>query len=626
MAKQQQSGAAIHLSAVRDQFGAIEIRDAKRSQGSSGGKASIAYKPSAVDIVSTEVQSRLKNRTDLYVRDTELVEVFIVKDKFRRGATYAKFRPVTRAILRGIVAETVTVFEIKNGSRITADSTDAVLVPVGPPNDLLDRIISHPTPDIRELREIVAHPTIDCAGRVILRSGYDAGLETFHHFPDIEPYLADVGSTREDAINAYTSLCSALPTFKHSTRSESYAKDLQLAQLLGFIAAPGMEFQTPIIAVTATERCSGKTTFAQVAHVLAFGRTASPPRLSEDSEKFGEEFSKHIDALCMMGKRAVLIDNVSETGRGFGGDDFAALTTSEGRSVREMGQNKRAEEHKADIALTVTGINFRIKEGSTLERRLLTVEMMHQPDKAQLPEDGQSRAIYTRFATPAIRGPILRDALTLLRAYSLEGQEAQAEGTPYPATFDSFDDWDKVVRRAILWVGGADILEANKVALTKYAEDVEVNIASVLAAWHTALADRFVFLAQLASEAQQHQPLLEALRELDPKTVVRDAGNHTKLSGLDPIRTGYALKKYVNRVQPIGGYRLHKKPGHSHKSMYSVECVEAAQSSTPQSSTEHLARMSAAELETLLAKLQADVADAQGALAAKKLETPATPY
>jgi len=624
VAKQQQSGAAIHLSAVRDQFGAIEIRDAKRSQGFLGGKASIAYKPSAVDIASAEVQARLKSRTDLYVRDTELVEVFIAKDKFRRGATYAKFRPVTRAILRGIVAETVTVFELKPGTRINADSTDTVLAPIGPPNDLLDRIISHPTPDIRELREIVAHPTIDCAGRVILHSGYDAGLETFHHFPDIEPHLADVGATREDAVAAYARLRDALPTFRHSPRCEPYAKDLQLAQLLGFIAAPGMEFQTPIIAVTATEKCSGKTTFAQVAHVLAFGRIASPPRLSEDSEKFSEEFSKHIDALCMMGKRSVLVDNVAETGRGFGGDDFAALTTAEGRSIREMGQNKHAGEHKAGIALTVTGINFRVKEGATLERRLLTVEMMHQPDKAQLPEEGQSRALYTRLATPAVRGPILRDALTLLRAYLLEGQASLPDGTGYPSTFDSFDDWDRAVRRAILWVGGADILEANKVALAKYAEDVEVNISSVLAAWHTAIADRTVPLAQLAIEAQQHQPLLEALRELDPKTVVRDGSN--KLTGIDPIRAGYALRKYVNRVQPIGEYRLHKKPGHSNKSMYRVEHVEGAQPSTPQSSTEHLTRMSAAELETLLAKLQADVADAQNALAIKKLETPTTPY
>jgi len=198
------------------------------------------------------------------------------------------------------------------------------------------------------------------------------------------------------------------------------------------------------------------------------------------------------------------------------------------------------------------------------------------------------------------------------------------DGTGYPSTFDSFDDWDRAVRRAILWVGGADILEANKVALAKYAEDVEVNISSVLAAWHTAIADRTVPLAQLAIEAQQHQPLLEALRELDPKTVVRDGSN--KLTGIDPIRAGYALRKYVNRVQPIGEYRLHKKPGHSNKSMYRVEHVEGAQPSTPQSSTEHLTRMSAAELETLLAKLQADVADAQNALAIKKLETPTTPY
>lgn len=381
--------------------------------------------------------------------------------------------------------------------RVQDDDGEWVERPTRPPTHVVQTIIDRQLWPLPSLRGVTESPFVRLDGTLVAETGFDA--VTGYYMARPSDLVVDVHPEAgiDDAQAAYQRLLDVLVDFPFETDAHGACA---VAALLTLVARPSISGPVPMFLVTSSTPGSGKTLLVRVLHEIATGRdlhcTAFPER--ED------ELEKRITSILMASQVAALFDNIDGS---FGSPSLDALITATSWMGRELGRSHMITV-PARTVLFGTGNNTRIR--GDLARRVVPVRL--EPG-VERPEDREA------FHIPRIlahvrqrRSELFSHAITILRAYCVAGMPGRPPG------FGSFEDWNHLVRGALLWCGAADPLDAVK-AWVDDADEKREEFLALAAAWYEAFGSSPVLLSELPLKIEQpgNQALREALKVIAGK-------------------------------------------------------------------------------------------------------------
>jgi putative DNA primase/helicase len=387
----------------------------------------------------------------IFSRVNELVTVIGSPPDAPRAAL-SKGTPIIRSIANPTLTERLTKF-----ARFVAfkkkDWRDS-----RPPADVVGALLSRGDwSGVRPLLGVTESPILRPNGTIRQERGYDA--ETGHlYLPNADYLPIPERPTQDDAKRSLAMLEHVFCDFPHVDRAHKMVPIAAILTALARCALPGM---VPAFLFDASTRGSGKTIQADIVHLVAFGRFASRKSYPEEDD----ELEKTLMAYALSGARCILFDNITRT---FGGGPIdMCLTARENVGLRVLGQT---------LLLNVPWIAIILGSGNNLSmtedmaRRVL-VSRLESP--LENPED---RTDFVHDDLPAWvaaeRPKLVAAALTILRAYFCVG--CPPAGCP---RWGSFEAWSRLVPHALVFAGGADVLNARPrgdAALTEDAAAIAV--------------------------------------------------------------------------------------------------------------------------------------------------------
>jgi putative DNA primase/helicase len=397
-------------------------------------------------------------------------------------------------------------------------------------------------PGLRYLGGIVTAPTMRPDGSILDRPGHDetTGMlfdpcET--HFPAIK-----AEPTRDEARSALIDLAEPFLEFCFADQNVGLAGCI--VAVLSIVGRPGYDGPAPMFAVRSTTPGSGKDLMACGIGIIGTGREPARTTAPRGKEADGE-WRKRILAHALAGDPAILIGNVDGA---LGSPTLADTLTKTTVTERMLGENRNVTVPMAAVWLcTGNGITFR----GDLGRRVVPIDLnpgVEHPEDRTGPRLGKSWTHADLLAYIGARRPhLVSCALMVLRAFHVAGRPGH--GKPLKGSFEA---WDRLVRSAVIWAGGADPLDACEAIREEADADLDA-LRAALSCWREALADRSFTAAEAVREAKER-----AGRDVSPdlELVTALAGlAGCDVAKLDPRALGNALRRVKNR--PAGGLRFH---------------------------------------------------------------------
>lgn len=390
------------------------------------------------------------------------------------------------------------------------------------------------SPAVPELDLIVTAPVLLPGGEVLAK-GYDPGTRTLCHparaYPEVEAIERNPSPAQARA--AWLALLEPLAGFECGLEDQAAA----VAVLLSLVARPAIKGNLPLLCITAPRPRIGKTLLA---NVLGIAATGSPPMLAAPAAS-EDEWDKRLSSQLKRAPRAVLLDNC-RAGEFIESGSLAALITApEGQyQARELGSSRMFEVRNRALWI-LTGNNMGLSlelAGRALGVQLTTSEdepAARRFDVVNLPE--HVRAQHPR---------LLAQALILLRAFLAIG--APQHGGP---GLGGFDDWDRLIRSAVIWASTLAGLTLDPVATQerlKRAAVEEMSHGPLLEAW-----------AEAFGEGEQGaKTTAELLAEAKTRPKLRQALEHCLGCPLESLSDPRKLGNYMRTIRDnlLGGRRM----------------------------------------------------------------------
>ncbi|WP_295886692.1 hypothetical protein [uncultured Thiohalocapsa sp.] len=431
----------------------------------------------------------------LYQHGDTLTRVAEADDTERPGISRAPGSPVLRPVDNACLA----VYISRVCELVRWDGRKNDYSAIDPPRRVVDGVASIADRfGFPDLRGFISAPIVTPDGRVIAAPGYDEATGLYLAAALPLPPTPD-SPTKLDASAALDYLAAdILGTFAQTWATpadESAAVAAILTVLLRRILPTA-----PIVAIDATTPGSGKTLLAEVFATIATNRPPALVSLTRDAA----ETEKRIGAVLMAGDAVINHDNLSFPLRS---DIHCQMATAPEVALRVLGAS-RVTRVPTNVATLITGNNLTLL--GDLPRRVLRIGLdprCEHPERRRFDRDAVAHARAHRAAAVAA-------ALTLVRAYLIAGAP-DVGVTPY----GSFELWDRMVRRPVVWAGFPDPLDA---AADLSSQDHELTaVADLLAAWHDQYGDRPMTApevirdaeAQLMTGQTRHQALADAIQE-----------------------------------------------------------------------------------------------------------------
>lgn len=377
----------------------------------------------------------------------------------------------------------------------------------------------------------VDSPTLARDGRVISEPGYDKESGLYLSKP---PKIEQIRTTdRSLAEQGRGTLEELVSTFAFASRGDLSAC---LALMMTAVMRRVLP-SAPIGCVSASTPGTGKSLLVDCISVLATGRRAAVAALGKD----GEELEKRIDAILLKGDLLCSFDNVD---RAVKSDVLCQVTTQELKSVRVLAQSKMVDVPTNTLWM-MTGNNLTLL--GDLTRRCLMVHLdagdEERPELRTFSRDAIAHVL--RFRAEAIRA-----ALLVAKAYIDAG--CPDVGTrPY----GSFEVWDRMVRRPLVWSGIPDPLEPTA---NLREEDHELDgVAELLSAIHAVVGDAEKTAAELYELATgKTESATGGWRFAYPDINAGYVAIMGTGSKAGPRELGYRLRAWAGRI--VKGHRLEK--------------------------------------------------------------------
>jgi len=318
--------------------------------------------------------------------------------------------------------------------------------------------------------------------------------------------------------------------------------------LLTMFARHAIDGSAPMALMDANDPGAGKGLLVDIIALMFAGRrfdaTPFPDELAEQR--------KTVSALLSTAPSAVFFDNI--TGR-IGGDAIELALTSNSPAGRMLGTNSILRTPNRAVWFA-TANNAQIS--ADMIRRTMYVRLVRAPEGRAF-KHGDADGL--RAHVLARRGELACAALTILRAWFVAGRPPQ-DVKPW----DSFEEWARVVRDPIVWLGLPDPARAH--------EQLKSNDAET-----SALRDLVHGLQEIAKKYQGRCTAAQVLHELH----VNDT-QHLALLGalaafarsrgpLTTVDVGRALGR--GRDRPIDGLRIVRDGVVHHATRWRVEETSA---------------------------------------------------
>jgi putative DNA primase/helicase len=339
-------------------------------------------------------------------------------------------------------------------------------------------------PEQPSLTGFVEAPTIDLDGRLLDQPGYDkeTGLFlAFDHIPGYEP--APKKPSKADATAAADLLLDLIESFPCVDDAD------RAAVLAGIITALVRRSlpSAPMLAITAPTPGTGKTMLAETPSVIATGRRSSVLSLGHDDA----EAEKRLGGMFLAADLSILLDNIE---RPLGGDLICQAITQPLLRLRPLGGSGMVSV-PTHAMLLATGNNLSIV--GDLKRRVMLVRLDAQVERPEQRTFARNHLedVYAR------RGELIRAALTIPMAYLCAGAPAIDRLAPS----GSFEQWDRMVRRPLVWLGLPDPLLASE---TLRDDDPELStMRALFAAWRAVFKDKAVTVAEVVEAGMDRGPM-----------------------------------------------------------------------------------------------------------------------
>lgn len=332
-------------------------------------------------------------------------------------------------------------------------------------------------PEFPELSGVVESAFIDLDGREVSAPGYDAKTGIYVAVDKQLPHTAKRGHAAAKA---------GLEAIKDHLKSFPYVSDEDLsAAVAAIMTAPLRRVLSaaPMVSITAPTAGTGKTMLGEIVSIIASGKR--PAVLSVGSDE--NEFAKRVYGELLAGVGFVMFDNIN---RPFGNEDVLNQLLSQPElRFRPLGMAGTISA-PTNIMVVSTGNNLSIVGDA--KRRTLLIRLdaqMERPEQRQFEGDILKE-------THNKRNALLRAALDITKGY-LAASCPEINAKPY----GSFADWDRMVRRPLIWLGEPDPLLAGE-GLRDQDPDLEC-MRQVFTAWHDEYRHSEVMVSNVVNDGME---------------------------------------------------------------------------------------------------------------------------
>jgi putative DNA primase/helicase len=437
-------------------------------------------------------------------------------------------------------------------------------IQIDPPKDVVETILSRkgdgshwPT-----LAGVTGTPFLRSDGSIASKPGFDDMTGMFLMDPVALPSDMPARPTERDASRALALLEELLQDFPcvdpkddedpsppHPMTTASHS--VALSALLTPLARAAVSF-VPAHVARAYVAGSGKSYLFDLSSAITNG-TACPVLAAG---KNAEETEKRISSFILAGVQIISIDNVNGV---LSGDLINQIITAATVCPRILGKTETPPVTNV-FTLFANGNNIRV-EGD-LTRRTLFCVLDAGLDAAEV----QSRKFTSNPLAMVLadRGKYIAAALTIMRAHHLAGYP----GAKDLSAFVGFDDWSRVVRGALVWLGKADPVSTLDVGR---ADDPQRN-------------ERQAFVEALGSTMARSETTAITLAEMEKLPDYPDLkealSRFISPNGVfNKVKAGHWLAKFRN--EPFEGKRLKSAPAGKGKLKWYVSGDDPPTTPTP---------------------------------------------
>jgi hypothetical protein len=444
------------------------------------GRPVVVVVAGELDRMTTEAEAAIvASGVPIYQRAHQLVRPMTKEVPASHGRTTisAALGPLASPAIRDVLCGVATFSRF---DQRTKDFRD-----VDPPCDVALILLSREGHwQLPRIAGVITTPTLRPDGSLLVEPGYDAATRLFHAADPtlaLNPTAARAKPTRDDAECALALLDKLLGEFPFvpgGGEGEPAAGTSRSVALSGLITpvVRGAMSVAPMHAFRASTAGTGKSYLVDVASAVATGRLCPVTSVAPKEE----ETEKRLTGLLLAGFPVVSLDNVNGE---LGGDLLAQATERPLIRVRPLGASIIVEiENRA--CLFATGNNLRVRGDMT--RRVLVCDLDAQLERPELREfkGDPVAAVLQR------RGAYVSAVLTIVRAYL-------AAGTPsILPPVQSYGDWSRLVRSALVWLGCADPAGSMEAARE---DDPELGeLRELIGVWHAAFGQDAMLLRDVA--------------------------------------------------------------------------------------------------------------------------------
>ena len=398
-------------------------------------------------------QDVIRKAGEIYERGGELVRAVSVKElksdkKVYRDPNSFVLQRITPEWLKLYLNEKVNFYRLKESKKIKTelqpnqikgeDGTVYDKIPMNCNSELVKSICANAGAwDCRYIAGLLETPTITEVGRIISKSGYDDETELLVT-SDMKINVKEQ-PTKEDVKKSQAIIQEILSEFPFETDVD-YAVAFS-AILTGIVRR--VIPTSPFFAFDATKPGSGKSLLADCISLVSTGKKPATLNMPPNDDK---EAEKRYDSVLMAGDPVILIDNIQHTVKS---DRLCSIATQTVIDSRILGFSKILKMPSNSLWL-FTGNN--ISFAGDITRRVLKSRI---DPRCENPEERTFKKDVKRFVIEN-RKVIVESVLTILKAF------IQEKNKPVVTPLGSFEEWSNLVRRAVIWLGLSDPVEAKK--------------------------------------------------------------------------------------------------------------------------------------------------------------------
>jgi hypothetical protein len=450
--------------------------------------------------------------TPLYARAGEIVRPIVEEVAAFKGrrTKVVRLKAASTEMLRDYLSRTAR-WERYSGR-------ERKFIAIDPPHDVAKILLSRDGEwKFPRLTGVITTPTLRPDGNILSEAGYDSSTGLLLVAPPPMPVIPEYPS-REDALAALGRLDELLAEFPFVSDQD---RSVGLSALMTPVARGAMQV-VPMHAVTAPAAGTGKSYLIDLASAITTGEIA--PVIAAGRNE--EETEKRLGAELMTGQPIISIDNLNGD---LGGDFLCQAIERPIIKPRILG---RTETRRIENTITLFGNGNNMHLTGDLGRRVMLCSLDANVERPEF-RGFRGNPLATVLRS---RGDYIAAVLTLIRAYL-------AAGCPEPCPpLASFDDWSRLIRSSLVWLGRADPAKSIEVAR---ADDPILNsLRAVIAAWHETIGTNKPLTAgELRDEATR--PSCDMCLA---KALYTVAAPPARSSEIDAARLGRWLARYRGRI------------------------------------------------------------------------------